>query len=749
MKKTIAIILSCVPLMLGAQVKDSLEFAMQGAVSMESLIEGRVAGLDFSAVTGSRLGAISAAIRGINSLNASSQPLWIVDGAVLNPVDAQTDAPFWQSGSRIWAAPQNALLGFSVYDVESIEVIKDLSATALYGSSGANGVIIVNTKSGSGNGIKLYADIDAPFFSPVLNVSAGGGKERNRYYISGNWRGLGGESSYGRTGGFRFNFDSRRSGALALGMNSSASISSFGDATPSAEKEGDVEDDSDEYRTTDSFWMELAPARGFRLRLDVGADYRAKRRYVWYGSGTAFGEENNGAASVSSLEQFRADASLSADWSRWFGKEHVGLQLKADMLMDDVSTSVMNGFDFFDYGLKAKGINIAGSEAKLHRTDYNYSRYGVAARAAYDHDGLFGADASLRIDGRDSFGGTFVYPSVNAFVDVKRLLLPAFSLLSSARLTAGYGKAGLVCYVPYLQIASYTNLYPVSPDSDYQAFFRGRSLLKSSEFNAGFEFGVLSDRLKAAVKYYHKNTEDSFAVYCNGREFGANGYWKYGREFKDFEQWGSVRNHGIEASLDALLLATGELTWSMGLTAAFNSNIVRGVPALGTSSDGFLGRWAYSDVAGYAPGVIVGYDSENGVIKDHSGDGRISDADRVVLGSTRPHLVTGLSTSLAWRRCSLDAVVTGRFGADYVDFAKLFDADASAGQQALITGEYVKSADMLRLAHICLSYDVPLGRASSFMGLKLRLSATGPSAPPGALPFKETGSYVAGICLTL
>lgn len=747
MKKIIALVLSCSPLVLGAQVKDSLELSMPGAVSMVSLIEGKVAGLDVSAMSGSRVGALSLSLRGINSLNSSSQPMWIVDGAVLNPADAECDAPFWQYGSLIWAAPQNSMLGFNVYDIESIEVVKDLSAAALYGANGANGVVIVKTKSGRGNGVRLYADIDPLSLAPVLNISAGNEKNRNRYYLSGHFRGLKGESSYGREGGFRFNFESRRAGALSLGLNASASIASFGDASPAAEAGGDVDDDSDEHRSTDSFWMELALPWNIRLRADVGVDYRAKKRYIWYGDGTAFGVANNGAASLSSLERFRANASVGAEWSRWFGKGFLSLSARADAIFDEVTSSVMTGFDFFDYGLRARGINLAGSAAKLHRSDYSYSRMGAAVRAEYSYDGIAGADASFRIDGNDGFGGRLLYPSANVFLDLRKLIGHGIAAVSSARLTAGWGKAALVGYVPYLHFGDYSQIYPVQADYDLQAFFRGRSVLMSSEFNAGAELGLFSDRLRAAVKYYDKDSEDSFSVYCNGREFGTNGYWKYDTEFKDFEQWGSVRNRGVEASLDADILSGGELRWSAGLTAAFNANIVRGVPYTSTVTDGFLARWAYSDVAGYAPGVIVGFDGENGAIKDHSGDGRISDADRIVLGNTRPGIVAGLSTSLSWRRFELDALVTGRFGAKYVDFASLFAADSA--EPALITGEFVKSADMIRLAHVTFSYDVPLGRASSFMGLKLRLSASGPSAPSGALPFKETGSYVAGICLTL
>ena len=749
MKKIATILLLCASLTLSAQVKDSLELSLQGAVSMESLVEGRVAGLDISSLTGSRVGAVSAAIRGINSLTASSQPLWIIDGAVINPVDSQTDAPFWQSPQKIWAAPQNTLLGFSVYDVESIEVIKDLGAAARYGASGANGVIIVNTKKGSDAAVRLYADLDAPSLSPVFNVSAGGDKNGNRYYLSGHYRGLKGESSYGNGGGFRFNFDSRRNGALSLGMSSSASISSFGDETPFAEQGGDIEDDSNEYRTTDAFWMELLVARNLRLRADVGVDYRAKRRYIWYGSGTAFGEENNGAASVSSLEQFGANASFTAEWSRWFGKEHLSVCAFGDALMNDVSSSVMTGFDFFDYGLKAKGINIAGSAAKLHRSDYTYSRYGAGGRVQYDHNGVVGADAGIRFDGDNSFGETQVYPSVNAFVDIKKLAGGSSELLSSARLTAGWGRAGLSSYVPYLHFGDYSAIYPTTPDNDFQAFFRGRSLLKSAEINAGLELGLFADRLKAAVKYYDKETEDSFTVFCNGREFGQNGYWKYDSRFKDFEQWGSIRNRGVEASVDALALSREELSLNICITAAYNANIVKGVPYTGISTDALLGRWAYSDVAGYAPGVIVGFESKGGTLTDFSGDGEISDADRVVLGNVHPKVVTGLSASLGWRRYSLDAVVTGRFGAKYLDIFSLFKADAALGHLAPVSSQYVKSADMVRLAHLSLAYDVPLGKASSYMGLKVRLTAIGPSAPAGTLPFEEKGSYVAGICLTL
>lgn len=749
MKKIIALLLTFSPFVLAAQVKDSLEMSMQSAVSLESLLEGRFAGADMTAITGSRVGAVSTTLRGVNSLSASSQPLWIIDGAFVNPSDAEVPAPFWQYGNRIWAAPQNSFLGISAYDVESIEVVKDLSAAALYGSLGANGVVIVKTKSGEGRRIRAYADMDALTLSPAFNLSVSGNRERNRYYLSANYSGLGGNSSYGSTGGYRFNFDSNRNGALSLGMYSSGSIASFGDVSPKAEPDGDVDDDSAEYRITDSFWMELAAGYGLRFRADVGVDYRSKRRYIWYGNGTAFGVEKNGAASVSSMELFRLNASAGAWWSRWLGKEFLEMSVKADAVMDDVTSSVMNGFDFFDYGLRAKGISLAGSAAKLHRSDYSYSRSGALASVRYSHNGRFGADASVRVEGNDGFGETLVYPSANAYIDLRRLLPVLPDAFSSLRLTAGWGKAGLAAYVPYLGIEEYSQIYPVQADNDFQAFFRGRSLLSSTESNAGIEFGLFSGKVEVSVKYYDKNTRDLFTVYCSGYEFGENGYWKHGPQFKDFEQWGTVRNRGVESSVDAVLLRWKGIDWKAGLVFAYNAGTVRGVPYTSAAADAYSGRWAFTDAVGYAPGVIVGFDSENGVLKDHTGDGRVTDADRVVLGSTVPRFITGLSTSLAWRRFSLDAMLTGRSGASYIDFPALFAADESAGDIVPLSGQYVKSADMVRLSHVCISYDVPLSGVSSIANLIVRLSAAGPASPSGSLPFKETGSCMAGICLTL
>jgi len=128
-----------------AKVKASDEEARQYG-SVDALLQGRVSGVSVSSNAGSPGSAISVRIRGINSLRGNNEPLYVVDGIIINSagedvVDAVSEANELQS-------PQNGLTGINPRDIESIEILKDASATAIYGSRGANGVVLITTKQG-------------------------------------------------------------------------------------------------------------------------------------------------------------------------------------------------------------------------------------------------------------------------------------------------------------------------------------------------------------------------------------------------------------------------------------------------------------------------------------------------------------------------------------------------------------------------------------------------------------------------
>lgn len=107
--------------------------------SFQESLQGNVAGLQMSTQSGQPGAALDVRIRGIGSINASSDPLYVVDGI---PVVSSTI-----THSSI-ANSSNTIAGINPKDIADITVLKDASATAIYGSRGANGVILITTKQG-------------------------------------------------------------------------------------------------------------------------------------------------------------------------------------------------------------------------------------------------------------------------------------------------------------------------------------------------------------------------------------------------------------------------------------------------------------------------------------------------------------------------------------------------------------------------------------------------------------------------
>ncbi|WP_028376532.1 SusC/RagA family TonB-linked outer membrane protein [Leeuwenhoekiella sp. MAR_2009_132] len=119
----------------------------QGVIqSPEQLIQGKTAGVQISESSGEPGAGISVRIRGTNSIRSGNNPLFVIDGVPLT----SGGAPAGTAGSIGATAARNPLSFLNPNDIESISILKDASATAIYGSRGANGVIIIQTKGGRG-----------------------------------------------------------------------------------------------------------------------------------------------------------------------------------------------------------------------------------------------------------------------------------------------------------------------------------------------------------------------------------------------------------------------------------------------------------------------------------------------------------------------------------------------------------------------------------------------------------------------
>jgi TonB-linked SusC/RagA family outer membrane protein len=115
--------------------------------NVDQALMGKVAGMEIDQTTGEPGGGVAIRIRGAGSITAGNEPLFVIDGM---PID---NSPTLETGGGVYQGsntnPKNPLNTLNPNDIESIEVLKDASATAIYGSRGANGVILITTKQGN------------------------------------------------------------------------------------------------------------------------------------------------------------------------------------------------------------------------------------------------------------------------------------------------------------------------------------------------------------------------------------------------------------------------------------------------------------------------------------------------------------------------------------------------------------------------------------------------------------------------
>lgn len=124
------------------------------SMSVDQLLEGRAAGVQVTGNLSNPNSGFSVKIRGTNSLRGNNEPLYVVDGIIMS--SAGEDAALNLGGNDL-QSNQNGLNGINPRDIERIEVLKDASATAIYGSRGANGVIIITTKQGEKGKVTINA----------------------------------------------------------------------------------------------------------------------------------------------------------------------------------------------------------------------------------------------------------------------------------------------------------------------------------------------------------------------------------------------------------------------------------------------------------------------------------------------------------------------------------------------------------------------------------------------------------------
>jgi TonB-linked SusC/RagA family outer membrane protein len=122
--------------------------------SLEQQLQGKVAGADIQANSGAPGGGLQVRLRGITSINATAEPLWVVDGVIVSDVaipsnqNAVTAAASGSNPSLNQDAQVNRIADLNPNDIANIEILRGASASAIYGAKASNGVVIITTKRG-------------------------------------------------------------------------------------------------------------------------------------------------------------------------------------------------------------------------------------------------------------------------------------------------------------------------------------------------------------------------------------------------------------------------------------------------------------------------------------------------------------------------------------------------------------------------------------------------------------------------
>ena len=665
-------------------------------------LQGNIAGVII--VGGEKPGDnVTIKVRGLGSIN-NSDPLVVIDGV---PTDLGLNA----------INPQ---------DIERLDVLKDASATAIYGSRGANGVVMITTRKGVAGTSRLsvsanvafsnvskkmslldaagYASLSNDMLSEAghntnpawadpssltastnwvdellrtgvmqnYNVSYSGGNDKAHYYFSAGFLNQSGVVDH--VNYRRFTFQANNDVKLKSWLKLSNNLLFSADI----KKQG-----------SDSF----SPKYNWKpTPVEESTQYNSSNRnftYLWDNYFTF--DHKFGKNSLNVM------AGMSAQWNHayWMNGQ-------------------MNGFLFDTVHQLTNGekiYNLDGSQSEWALLSY-------MARANYDFDNRYFLTATVRRDGSSRFGpsnrwGTF--PSMSAAWKISsESFFPQDIALNDLKLRLGWGKTGSQASVgnyDYIQTLV-TLLYPFGTtlDNAEQSALYSQVLANSGihweeieQFNAGVDLSFFNSRINVSLDGYIKNTKQMLVKAAFPITTG------FEDTFDTYTNAGKVRNIGWELSASSVNL-TGELGWETDLNVTYNKNKI-----IDLNSDTplwrnqFGGAYATMLAADYPINVFYGYvtdgifqnmdevkahavqpGAEAGDIRfrDLNNDGIINENDRTVIGNPNPTWLFSMNNRLTYKGFELSIYLQGVSGNKiYNQTRSVMESMSAAYNQAASTAD--------------------------------------------------------------
>ena len=783
--------------------------------SFDDALAGRIAGVQVSANDGQPGSVNNIVIRGAGSITQDNSPLYVVDGFPLEDANSNSINPA---------------------DIESIEILKDASATAIYGARGANGVIIITTKRGKqgptiisynnyfgiqqirkkmelmspyeyiryqfeidsvtarttyftdGKTMESYRNVPALDLQSQLyrtapvqshDLSVRGGNEKTKFAISANVMNQDGIiiNSGFRRYQTRVALDHSATKKLKIGVNINASYSRyFGSllSQPSPNQTASTNllyavwgyrpvtgDDAnidellydptiDPNLTSDYRVNPVISARnelrrntalnlvtnayadytiipGLVLKITGGVTYNQLKNDIFNNSMTQSGNPRNPNGVNGSIFYNPSTTWLNENtltYRKTFNKVH-RLTVLGGFTMQG-NTSGRHGFQAVKVLNESLGLDGLDEAASQTAVSVN-SRWGMASflgRLNYDYKSRYLLTASFRSDGSSKFAAANRWGYFPSAAFAWRIsgeeFMQSLHFVSDAKLRLSYGKTGnnRVADFAYLAQLNFPNgsaysMNNSTPSKGTAISNFGNAELKwetTEQLNLGADISLFKERVDLTVDVYRKTTKDLLLNAELPYTTGLN---------KAFKNIGSMRNEGIEFTLNTVNVRSKSFTWTSNFNIAFNKSkvleltenqdalqtlvnwdltynsispyiAVKGQPVAQMYGAIWDGIYQESDFDKTPAGTYILKDlvTTNGdpranmkpgdiKYKDLNGDRVVDEKDFTVIGRGLPVHVGGFSNNFAWKGFDLNVFFQWSYGNNLINANRLiFDGNS-------------------------------------------------------------------------
>lgn len=674
------------------------EKKMKGSIitNLDQSLGGRVAGVTSMATSGAPGSSTSIRVRGQATINAGAEPLYVVDGVIWNNSNSSGSSvglgDALGNGSVSTVSPLSSL---NPSDIVSMEVLKDASATAIYGAQGSNGVVLITTKRGKAGEAKFtydgmvawqrqgkridmlnlrefaeyYNDMssqgmvfkDDRFSDPSVlgkgtnwqdaifrtalqhqhQVSAQGGTDKVKYYVSGNYMDQDGTiigSEFKRYGA-RVNLDSQLKSWLKLGLSANysntdqrllkadqengvityalitrldipiydinggyTSISQQGVTNPNPVALALMDDILYKQNLlTGNVFAEVTPIKNLVWHTEIGYSFNWDRGEVFnptvnLGTWTRSKNYSSIQKSTGSFVQFKNYLTYSGS----FGKHSFTAMLGQECWKSKWDNARTEAQD-----LPTNTVhNPSLGDPSTFKISNGFGTSAMASfftRETYNYDDRYLLTYTFRRDGSSNFGPDNRWGSFHSVAGAWRFSNEEFvrkfagKWLSNGKLRLGWGQTGN------------SNIGSGKWSSDMSSIGTGLGTAyrplrianlnvhweKQEQTNIGLDLGLFHDKLGITVDVYKKTSKDMLMPMQLPSYMGTSGNTSSALA-APFGNFGSIENKGLELTINAHPISTKNFSWDSEFEISWNKNKLTKLS--GTSSAAILGVGQWNDV---------------------------------------------------------------------------------------------------------------------------------------------------------